>query len=357
MTDRPFRFAGVGFDHMHMGDLLRMVRECPRAEIAGIADTQPERMEPAIRSFDMPRDRVFLDGRQCVEQTRPDAVILCCATAQHAAMVEQLAPLGVHLLVEKPFAASLAEADRMTAAASRAGVRLAVNWPLRWRRTHVTAHRLVREGAIGQVREVHYYGGNRGPLWHTADKIEVTPTEQMKRESWFYRRAQGGGSLLDYLGYGATLGAWFDGGRKPLEVAAAAFTPPGLEVDEHSITLCRYADGLSKLETRWGTFTDPWTHQTQPKTGFVLVGSDGTLSSYDYEATVRLQAADCPQGRDVPVDDLGPLRNPIDYFVRYVREGREFDGPLSPAVARIGQQIVDSAAQSIAEKRSVPLIA
>jgi glucose-fructose oxidoreductase len=178
----------------------------------------------------------------------------------------------------------------------------------------------------------------------------------MKRESWFYRRAQGGGSLLDYLGYGATLGAWFDGGRKPLEVTAAAFTPPGLEVDEHSITVSRYADGLSRYETRWGTFTDPWTHQTQPKTGFVLVGSDGTLSSYDYESSVRLQAADCPQGRDVPVDDLGLLRNPIEYFVRYVREGREFDGPLSPSVARIGQQIVDSAAQSIAEKRTVPLI-
>jgi glucose-fructose oxidoreductase len=40
-----------------------------------------------------------------------------------------------------------------------------------------------------------------------------------------------------------------------------------LEVDEHSVTLARYDCGLSKFETRWGTFTDPWTHRPQPRCG------------------------------------------------------------------------------------------
>jgi hypothetical protein len=48
-------------------------------------------------------------------------------------------------------------------------------------------------------------------------------------------------------------------------VTAVVDQPRGLEVDEHSITICRYARGLSKLETRWGTFTDPWTTQPQAK--------------------------------------------------------------------------------------------
>ena len=51
----------------------------------------------------------------------------------------------------------------------------------------------------------------------------------------------------------------------------------GLEVDEHSVSVVRYARGLSTFETRWGTFTDPWTHQPQPKCGFVLKGTDGTI--------------------------------------------------------------------------------
>ena len=58
--------------------------------------------------------------------------------------------------------------------------------------------------------------------------------------------------------------------------------PEGLEVDEHSITVARYAQGLSKFETRWGTFTDPWVTQPQPKCGFVITGTHGTISSYAY---------------------------------------------------------------------------
>ncbi|WP_367302568.1 Gfo/Idh/MocA family oxidoreductase [Allorhodopirellula heiligendammensis] len=43
-----------------------------------------------------------------------------------------MARLGCDILVDKPFAASLAEADRMIAACDQADVRLAINWPLAW---------------------------------------------------------------------------------------------------------------------------------------------------------------------------------------------------------------------------------
>lgn len=350
------RFVGINFDHMHMGDLLRQVHENLLAEIAGICDEDPARMQAAIRNFGIPADRVFTDYRACMEKTKPDAVILCPSTARHAEYVEKVAPFGADLLVEKPFAATLAEADRMIAATERAKVRMAINWPLRWYPSHVTAHRLLREGRIGALQEVHFYDGNRGPLWHTADKIETTPTEEMKRKSWFYKKSEGGGALLDYLGYGVTLGTWYHDGRKPTEVTAITHGGATLEVDEHAVVVCRYDCGLSKFETRWGTFTDPWIHQPQPKCGFVLKGTRGTISSYDFEKTVRLQTERNPVGEDLPVDDLAPWTNPIAYFVDRVRAGQPFEGPLSPAVCRIGQQIVDSAVLSVEQRRTVALV-
>src|SRR4029079_13122280 len=139
---------------------------------------------------------------------------------------------------------------------------------------------------------------------------------QRKPHSWFYKQASGGGSLRDYLGYGVTLGTWFHGSRKPIEVTAVIDEPSGLEVDEHSVVVARYATGLSKYETRWGTFTDPWTHQPQPKCGFVIVGSAGTISSYDFEKTVRIQAGDYPEGELIAVDTLeAPRQNPIQYLL------------------------------------------
>jgi len=352
-----FRVAGINFDHMHMGDLLRMLAEHPLTEIVGVCDDEPARMQMAIRNFRIPSQRVFTDIDECLEQSCPDFVILCPATGRHAEYVERVAPHRIHMLLEKPFAASVKDADRMIDAARKNKVTLAINWPLRWVASHCTAYRLLTEGRIGELQEVHFYDGNRGPLWHTADKIETTPTPEKKRKSWFYKKSQGGGSLLDYLGYGTTLGTWFHQGSKPTEVTAVTDLPNGLEVDEHSITIARYACGLSKFETRWDTFSDPWITQPQPKCGFVLKGTEGTISSYDYETAVRVQTRRKPAGEEIRVDSLKPpFQNPIQYFVDCLRKERVPEGPLSPAVCRIGQQIVDSAILSAARKRTVPLI-
>jgi glucose-fructose oxidoreductase len=146
-------------------------------------------------------------------------------------------------------------------------------------------------------------------------------------------------------------------GEAPVEVTAVVNQTEGIEVDEHSITVARYRNGLSKFETRWGTFTDPWTMQPQPKCGFVLVGTAGTISSYDYEKTIRVQTRDCPQGRDVAVDGLKPpYQNPVQYVLHCLETGKPIEGPLSPAMSRVGQQIVDSAVLSARERRTVPLV-
>jgi glucose-fructose oxidoreductase len=353
---QKFRIAGINFDHFHMGDLLRYAYEQPDAEIVGIADEQPERMVDAARNFGLREDQVFTDYRECMEKCRPDMVILCPAAAAHGEWVEKVAPFGPHIMVEKPFAASLAEADAMVAAMP-ADRRLAINWPLRWMPVSVTAKRLIDEGVIGEVRNVHHYGGNRGPLYHGADKIEQEPTPERKAASWFYHRSAGGGSMLDYAGYGTTLGTWYLGGKIPLEVTAVVDEPAGLEVDEHSVIVARYASGLSKFETRWGTFTDPWTIQPHPRCGFVIEGTEGTLAAWDYTPVVYVQTREKPQGFEVPCDTLAaPFQNPIQYFHHCIATGEPLDGPLSPAVSRIGQQIVDSAVLSAREKRTVSLL-
>jgi glucose-fructose oxidoreductase len=356
---KRWRIAGINFDHLHMGDNLRMAYEHPHAEIVGICDERPERMERAIANFGIPPECVFTDYRECLEKTKPDIVLLCPATARHGEWTERVAPYGVHIIMEKPFAATLAEADRMIAATAKTGKRLAINWPLAWYPSHRTTKRLIDDGAIGRVIEVHYYDGNRGPLWHVADKLETTSEEvaAQKPSSWFYRREYGGGSLLDYLGYGVTLGTWFRSGETPIDVTAVLHVPSGLEVDEHSVTIARYETGLSKFETRWGTFTDPWVHQPQPKCGFVIVGTAGTIGSYDYEPVIRLQTRDCPEGRDVPVDTIEPpFQNPVQYVVHCIENNVPIEGPLSPAVSRIGQRLVDTALASARKRATLPLL-
>src|SRR5438128_2761754 len=87
---KKWKIAGINFDHMHMGDNLRMSFEHPNVEVVGVCDEQPQRMESTIKRFNIPPDRVFSDYRQCLEKTKPDLVLLCPATARHGEWTEKV---------------------------------------------------------------------------------------------------------------------------------------------------------------------------------------------------------------------------------------------------------------------------
>lgn len=357
-TPRRWKFAVIGFDHMHAGDFVRSIEQSDGAELVGVLDTDAERLARVSDDLGVPRERRFgqLDELTGVGV---EVAAVCSTTRDHLPWVRRLAGKGVHVIVEKPFATSLAEADEMIAAASGAGVLLAVNWPLAWYPPHRTTRRLIAEGRIGDVREIHYYDGNRGPLRHLHGKREVDPAADAaaRRATWWYQAANGGGSLLDYLGYGATLSTWFRGGVLPRTITAQVHVAPGDEVDEQSVVIAGFDGGLSTFQTRWGTFTDPWTHQPQPRCGFIVVGSEGTISSFDYQDHITVQTEEHPEGAAVPVDVL-ELRdsNAIDHVTSVLDGGGTLTGPLSVEVSRAGQQIVDTARESARLGRTLELL-
>lgn len=355
------RVVVTGFDHMHVGDQLRTAAALPGVRLVGAVDRDAERMRDVCRSVglaELPQvsDPTAVDTALAV--WAPDVAVVCSTTAEHVAWVERLAPRGIAVLLEKPFGRDLRAVDAMVATAGAAGTTLAVNWPSAWYPTHRTAHRLIGEGEIGTVTEVHYYGGNRGPLHHLHDKIEVPPSQQDKAGSWWYSASAGGGSLLDYLGYGTTLGTWLRGGELPVAVTATTHVPVGLEVDEQSFVVASYRLGLSSFHTRWGTFTDPWTHRTQPRTGFVVVGTQGTISSLDYTDQVTVQNAEHPVEREVVPDVLAPhLVSGLAALVHHLETGEPLDETMSAETGRAGQLIVDAALLSARTGQRVDLAA
>src|SRR5690606_20131932 len=110
-TRKKWRIAGINFDFRHMDHLLACAHGERNAEIVGISHHDPKEMQDVIKRCAIPADRVFTDWRECMEKTKPDVVITCPASGAHADWVERIAPYGVHVLVEKPFAANLAQAD------------------------------------------------------------------------------------------------------------------------------------------------------------------------------------------------------------------------------------------------------
>jgi predicted dehydrogenase len=83
-----------------------------------------------------------------------DAVLISTPPADHADQAVAAARHGKHVLLDKPMATTTADCDRIMQAARAAQVRLMIMFGQRFRICNLTAHRLIREGGIGEVRMI-----------------------------------------------------------------------------------------------------------------------------------------------------------------------------------------------------------
>lgn len=85
---------------------------------------------------------------------RPDVAVILTPHPFHAALALQCLEAGCHVLVEKPLAVEVGEADAMIAAAARAGRLLAVNFQQRFRPEVRAAKAYLEAGGLGRVQHV-----------------------------------------------------------------------------------------------------------------------------------------------------------------------------------------------------------
>src|SRR4051812_44325045 len=95
--------------HIH----AQALRQLPDVKLAAVCDAQRERAEAFAATYG---GRAFADVAELLA-ARPDAVLIATPHPLHAGPAVQAARAGVHVLVEKPLAASLADCDAMIAAA------------------------------------------------------------------------------------------------------------------------------------------------------------------------------------------------------------------------------------------------
>jgi predicted dehydrogenase len=114
---RAFRVALVGcgrISHVHSGYL----KQLPQVELVGACDTSRESREAFASRWQVP---TYAAVDELLGAAQPDVVHVVTPPATHAPLAIELLGAGVHVLVEKPMALSVAEADAMIAAARDAG--------------------------------------------------------------------------------------------------------------------------------------------------------------------------------------------------------------------------------------------
>jgi predicted dehydrogenase len=147
MTDR-LRVAviGVGYLGQHHARILAAM---PHVELVGVVDIAQSRAAEIAHTYDVP---AFTDWREVLD--RVDAVSVAVPTEAHLEVALPFLERGVSALVEKPLARTVAEADRLVAAARDHGVVLAAGHTERFNPAVAVARPLIHKPRFVEVHRL-----------------------------------------------------------------------------------------------------------------------------------------------------------------------------------------------------------
>ena len=145
----PLKIAIAGLTHTHVHWLLGRP-DRGDVQVVGIVETNKELAQRYAVQHGYRMDIVFNSMQEMIAKTRPEAVAAFGTIYEHLAVVQTCAPLGIHVMVEKPLAVSLAHARKMKILADKHKILLLTNYETTWYATNHQAYAMVhQDSAIG----------------------------------------------------------------------------------------------------------------------------------------------------------------------------------------------------------------
>jgi predicted dehydrogenase len=275
-----------------------------------------------------------------------DAVFISTPHAQHAEQAVAAAQAGKHILLDKPMAASVADCDRIIAAAASAGVNVMIMFGQRFRKVNTEAHRLIQEGAIGTVRQIHAYALNSGGL-------ASLPAWQSQPENL--------GTLFGHGIHNIDQVRWFTG-KDVLSVSAEIQREPPSNNEVSTMAVLGLEGGT--MATVWVSWTIPSPGIPQSAFSARVVGDTGILD-LDAYGILRLgrDGAWTVVAEQASIDFKGKgMLDPVR-LEAYAAQGTEFLNSIRekrrPSVTgedgRAAVRIALAAYQSAGEQRKILL--
>lgn len=146
------RIAVIGLVHSHVwGHLTRMITGGP-AKLVGIAEPNPE-LAAEARKMGAADSLIFSDYKKMLDQTKPHIVWAFVENNRHLEIVEACAPRKIHVMFEKPLAATYKQALAIRALARKHGIQVLTNYQMAWWPANYTARKLAEAGELAGVSQ------------------------------------------------------------------------------------------------------------------------------------------------------------------------------------------------------------
>ena len=194
------KYALIGCGRISINHMKAAVNN--KLEIVGVCDILPEKMKEILEKYSLEKDESihrYTDYKELLEVEKPVLVSIATESGNHAEIALYCIEKGVHVIIEKPMAMSIEEADRIIALAKDKNVKVSACHQNRFNVAVQELRRAVEKGRFGKISH-----GSIHVRWNRNH-------DYYAQASWRGTWAQDGGALMNQCIHGIDLLRWMMG--------------------------------------------------------------------------------------------------------------------------------------------------
>ncbi len=338
LAAEEYKIAVIGLVHSHVwGHLGKMIKGEP-ARLVGIAEPNAE-LAAEARKLGAPEAVFFTDYKKMLDQAKPDIVWSFVENNRHLEIVQACAPRKIHVMFEKPLAATYREALVIRELARKHSIHILTNYQMAWWPANYAAKAQADSGALGRVWRLRGVVGHGGPGSGGA------------RNKYFFDWLtdpvkNGAGALMDFGCYNALWSLWYLGRPDTVYAQVNHLRPETFpKVEDNASLVLSYKNGVGIFEGSWDL---PRSFQDLEIFG---LGGSAYMVNGKLEVRKGREAA-----REVPLENLPPERaEPIACMINAIKTGRPLEGLVALDINVGVVEIIEAAKKSVASGQAVKL--
>ena len=236
---KPFRIGCIGAGAVAQNCHIPGYAASRRCRLVAVADPVARCLRD-LKKLGFHFERTYSDYRQMLKREQLDAVSICTPNCSHREIATACARKGWDILLEKPVAITIPEANAIRRAVVKHKARLMVGFTHRFNDFNIKARNALKAGKIGKPYMIRIRFAHTGPApgWAKTD--------------WFYNpKLSGGGAMLDMAVHAFDLLNWYIGPVKTVQSVAATLRKK-IKVDDNAVIVVAFQSKcLGYVEVGW----------------------------------------------------------------------------------------------------------
>lgn len=233
----------IGCGNITINGHAPALRQLSGISVVGVADPIPQRRQEALGILGLPPDAGYASAEDMLRRAKPDYALVTVPQSLRAPIFEACVRLGVHVLTEKPIATRPAQGQAWADMFREAGLTFGVVHNYLFFPEYIELHRLLAEGAIGEVRHIalNFMG--------VPDKPGHVDYRPLWRHDW---RQAGGGILMDMIHVAYLMEFLARAEIKAVSAVIDNLSYPEGDVEDLALIHLYFDHGYGTISLGWG---------------------------------------------------------------------------------------------------------